>query len=265
MIVQSNLDCLLRILQFNVAHTILFFRITSGLVPFASHPVCQFDWAGCFSQDFQTIGRFIKQNSMRISMHPGQFTLLNSENPAVVENSIKELSYHAKVLDLMELDATAKLQVHLGGVYGNRQKSIERFITNYRALDENIRRRLVIENDDHSYTLKDCLEVHRSTGIPVLFDTLHHRILCSGESIGEAISLVTGTWHEDDGTTMVDYSSSDTNDKRHSKSLDKEHFSWFLNETRPFDFDVILEIKDKEASAMKALQVAQDDERFYSL
>jgi UV DNA damage endonuclease len=73
--VNNNLDCLLRILKFNVQHDLLFFRITSDLVPFASHPICKFNWQNYFRSKFEYIGEFIRKNEIRISMHPDQFTL----------------------------------------------------------------------------------------------------------------------------------------------------------------------------------------------
>src|SRR4030042_294856 len=93
--VENNLNCLLEMLKFNVRHDILFFRITSDLVPFASHPICKFDWQVDFRGQFYEIGNFIKASDIRISMHPDQFTLINSVDEGVFERSVKELLYHA--------------------------------------------------------------------------------------------------------------------------------------------------------------------------
>jgi len=114
--VRNNLDCLLKMLRFNVTHDILFFRITSDLIPFASHPVCEFHWQGYFRKELEEIGGFIQGNRIRISMHPDQFVLINAEDNGIVERSIEELQYHAEVLDLMRLDETAKIQIHIGGM-----------------------------------------------------------------------------------------------------------------------------------------------------
>jgi UV DNA damage endonuclease len=116
--VQNNLDCLFRILKFNVEHNILFFRITSDLVPFASHPVCRFDWSSYFQDHLRNLGAFITSHRIRISMHPGQYTVLNTQREPILENSIRELEYHTQVLDSMNLDTSAKMQLHIGGVYG---------------------------------------------------------------------------------------------------------------------------------------------------
>ena len=262
--VRNNLDCLLTMLRFNVEHNILFFRITSDLIPFASHPVCDFDWLTHFKQDFRAIGSYIIAHNIRISMHPGQFTVLNSPNEGVLEASVKELEYHVQVLDAMGLDQSAKIQLHVGGVYGNKEESIRRFIGRYDRLQNRIRRRLVIENDDRHYSIRDCLRIHTQTLIPVLFDSLHHELNNAGETLKDVFELVVPTWSQEDGLPMVDYSNTRTYLQRikHAESIDLQHFRQFIVQTRPFDYDVMLEIKDKEKSALKALEEVRSDDRF---
>jgi UV DNA damage endonuclease len=103
--VENNLDCLSKILQYNVQNGFHFFRISSDLVPFASHPVCTFDWAGHFRGRLRKVGEFIKEHDIRISMHPDQFVVINSPKDDVVERSVWELEYHCAVLDEMALDS----------------------------------------------------------------------------------------------------------------------------------------------------------------
>ena len=262
--VENNLDCLLKILRFNVRHNLFFFRITSDLVPFASHPICRFNWQEHFEEHFESIGNFVRRNGMRVSMHPDPFIVINSLDNKVFENSLRELVYHAQVLDLMELDTTAKVPIHIGGVYGNKEKSMKRFVERFEKLDESIRRRLVIENDDKHYTFDDCLQINEKARIPVLFDVFHHEINNCWKTTGMVFKLFTRTWREEDGLPMVDYSSQRENSLKgkHTKSIDLEHFRSFLDETKPFDFDVMLEITDKEKSALEALKVASRDDRF---
>ena len=262
--VENNLGCLIKILRFNVKHNILFFRITSDLIPFASHSICQFNWQQYFEKRFNSIGDFIRNHSMRISMHPDQFTLINPVDNRVFENSVRELTYHAEVLDLMKLDTSAKIQIHVGGVYGDKGKSMKRFVERFEKLDEIIKRRLVIENDERRHGLEDCLQISAETGIPVLFDVLHHEVNNSGETMIEAFQLFTRTWKEKDGLPMVDYGSQQEGSLKgkHRKSISSERFRNFLEETKPFDFDIMLEIKDKEKSALKAIEIASQDDRF---
>src|SRR5690606_28369661 len=156
---------------------------------FASHAVCTVNWQQHFKATFAKIGRYIKNNNLRISMHPDQFVVLNSPKPEIVTNSVNELKYQCALLDAMELDDTAKLQLHGGGVYGDNTAAMQRFIETYALLPENVTLRLVLENDDRLYSLQDCLYIHAQTGIPILFDNFHHECLSNGEPMAEALQL----------------------------------------------------------------------------
>ena len=263
--VKNNLECLRRILQFNLEHKLFFFRISSDLVPFASHPINRFNWQKYFQEDFEEIGKLINKNRIRISMHPDQFTLINSIKDEIFERSKNELKYHAQILDLMKLDTSAKIQIHVGGAYGDKKKSIERFVTRFNELDGSIVRRLVIENDDKLFDLKNCLEINAQIQIPILFDVFHNKLNNSeNQTIEESFKHTTKTWNEKrDGVPMVDYSSQEPNGlpRQHSEAINLEDFELFLKQTKPFDFDIILEIKDKEKSAIKAIELSIKDWR----
>ncbi len=197
-------------------------------------------------------------------MHPDQFILLNSLSERIYENSIRELTYHADVMDLMELDCSSKIQLHVGGIYNDKETSMKRFITRYKRIDTKVKKRLVIENDERLYSAKDCLNLYNETGIPVLFDTLHHEYKNTGESIEKLFEELRKTWRERDGLLMVDYSSRNPGGKRsnHADTINIKHFENFLEETKSFDFDIMLEIKDKEKSAIKAITTLSNDVRF---
>lgn len=266
--IRNNLDCLRKIVQFNVEHGLLFFRISSDLIPFASHPVNEFNWQKHFKQEFEAIGEFIKKNKIRISMHPDQFTLINSVKEDIFERSKKELEYHAELLDLMKLDASAKIQIHVGGVYGDKKKSMERFVKRYEIIDNAIRQRLVIENDDRLFDLSNCLQISKQTTIPVLLDVFHHKLNNEAQIGEEYFELAAKTWElNSDGVPMVDYSSPKPNGlpQQHSETIDLRNFSEFLKQTQPFDFDIMLEIKDKEKSAIQAIEYAMKDPQVQSL
>jgi len=255
--VESNLTCLYKILQYNVHNGLYFFRISSDLVPFASHPVCSFDWAGHFREQFKKVGEFIKEHDIRISMHPDQFVLINALKDDVVERSVRELEYHCKVLDKMALDSTAKIQFHVGGVYGDKRSSIDRFVERYKSLNRTLKSRLVIENDDRSFCLEDCLSIHEKIGIPIVFDAFHHHCLNNGQTLRHGLEQAASTWNESDGIPMVDYSSQQKGRRRgsHAKTLNLAVFKKFLHQIRGLDFDLMLEIKDKETSALKVLEI----------
>jgi UV DNA damage endonuclease len=261
--VKDNLSCLKKILQYNREHGMLFFRITSDLVPFASHPVCTFPWQEHFAGEFESIGEYIRQHGFRISMHPDQFVLLNAPDEGVFQRSIADLVYQAQVLDLMGLDRTAKVQIHVGGMYCDKTLSMDRFADRYELLDPVIRNRLVIENDERLYTIKDCLALHERTEIPVIADSFHHALLNNGERFDDLLALLRATWKAHDGIPMVDYSSQEPFKRAgaHAEHIVPKDFRQFLHKTRMADFDIMLEIKDKEKSAISAIGIARDDPR----
>jgi UV DNA damage endonuclease len=166
-----------------------------------------------------------------------------------------ELKYHCELLDLMGLDYTAKVQIHVGGVYGDKNAAIQRFVDNYKKLPVSVKNRLVIENDDHLFSLKDCLFISKQVGIPILFDSFHHTCLNNGESLLQALTLASKTWKKKDGIPMTDYSSQQPHSKKgkHITHIDIDDFVKFASLSKKIDFDVMLEIKDKEKSALLAL------------
>lgn len=261
--VKSNLSCLAAILKYNVRHGLLFLRITSDLIPFASHPVCTFPWERHFLQEFQELGRYMISHGFRISLHPDQFVLLNTPDPAVLQRSIRELEYHARILNLLGLGRSAKIQIHVGGVYGDRSGSIQRFIRNYGNLEEPVLHHLVIENDERHYALSDCMQLHRQTGIPLVFDSFHHTLNNHGESMADLLPTLKKTWNSTDGIPMVDYSSQQLGKRvgAHTDHIEIADFRRFLRDTAGMDCDIMLEIKDKEKSALMGLDAARDDPR----
>lgn len=255
--VSNNLNCLKKILEFNLDHNLLFFRISSDIIPFASHPICQIDWAGYFKSTLQEIGAMIRDNNLRISMHPDQFVIINSTNRDIVQRSVAELQYHATFLDTLGLDKTAKIQIHVGGLYGNKALAVKTFCENYNDLPQNIKKRLVIENDDRLFSIADCYDIHKKTAIPIIFDNLHHQCLSNQLDLITAFEMANNTWRTEDGIMMVDYSSQEPNAKKgkHAETIDLHDFKNFLQTTKKFDFDIMLEIKDKEKSGMRALEL----------
>ncbi len=265
--VLNNLGHLLSILKFNKINSIYFFRISSDIIPYASHPVCEIDWSDIFKVKLREIGDFITQNNMRVSMHPDQFVILNSKNEDIVKNSIRELEYHCELLDSMDLPYNAKIQIHGGGVYGNKEKAKKNFVNNFsKFVEGNLKKRLVIENDDRSYSLKDCLDINAETDIPIVFDTFHHECLNNGETIQQALSSFVKTWnYPTDGNPIIDYSTQNIGERKgkHAKTLDKNHFLDMYNEflrvckENKINMDIMLEIKDKEKSALLALTMTK--------
>jgi len=222
-----------------------------------------FNWQEYFKIKFQAIGNYIKKHLIRITMHPGQYTVLNSINDKVFKNSLNELIYHSDVLDLLELDRTAKIITHVGGVYGDKQNSIKRFISRYNSLDKRIKQYYVIENDDKNFDVSDCLEISEQTGIPVIFDVYHHECNTTKEKVLDVLKKVSKTWKPEDGLPIIHYSSEHLikGKCRHADSININHFKTFIESTKNNDFDIMIEIKNKETSALKAINAILNDER----
>ena len=252
--VKNNLNCLGKIIDYNIENDMLFLRISSETVPFASHDVCTLDWKETFRIELENIGKKLRENNFRVSMHPGQFTLLNSPSEKIVVKSLAELEYHADLLDAMSLDNTAKIQIHVGGVYGDKDSAIERFISTFGIASKKITSRLAIENDDYHYSVKDCLRINKETNIPIILDNLHLECLNDGESLIEAYDMIKGTWDEEDGIPMLDYSSQqkDARIGKHTEHIDSDHFKKFIDIMHNQEFDLMFEIKDKEKSVLEA-------------
>jgi len=259
--VANNLACVRRMLEWNVSQGLLFFRMGSGLVPFGSHEINTFPWQTHFKADFKALGDYIKANNLRVSFHPDQFVVLNSPDSGIVQRSIAELVYQGSMFDLMELDSTAKLQIHVGGLYGDRELAISRFATVYATLPEAVKVRLVVENDDRLFSLHDCLHLHELTGVPILFDNFHHECLNHGESMTDALHQAAGTWNlAHDGVPMMDYSSQAPGERKgkHTDKIVEDLFRDFLAQLQGLDMDIMLEIKNKEVSALQAVTILRE-------
>ncbi len=255
--IEKNFKDLFQILEYNIQNKIQFFRIGSSFVPFASHPICKFDWEKHFADDFAKAGKIITKNKIRVSMHPGQFVVLNSKRKEVVDSSIRELEYHARFLDLCCLDQTAKIQIHVGFPQGDKERAKDDFVKNFNRLSESVKKRLVIENDEHYFGVEDCLELSKRLKIPIVFDTFHYSILNTGKPLRKIFDMVEKTWKKKDGLPIIDYSSQNPNGRlgKHCNEIDLDDFTQIMSQLSGKNFDVMLEIKNKEKSATKALHV----------
>jgi len=257
-LISHNLMVLSHMIDYNTQNHIKLFRISSDIIPFASSPVNTLFWWDIFRTQLRKLGEKIQNNTMRVSMHPGQYTVLNSTNPEVVEKAIRDLKYHAQFLDSLGLSPEHKIILHVGGVYQDKSKAMDRFIENYRALNFSIKKRLVIENDDKSYTIEDVLEIGHLLHIPVVFDNLHHAVNPPGTNTSafEWIDACSKTWHRKDGDQKIHYSQQNP-EKRpgsHSESISIQPFMDFYKQLNRKDIDIMLEVKDKNISAVNCIQ-----------
>ena len=254
-LIGNNLDALEKIILYNIHNHILLFRISSDLIPFGSSLSYTLPWPEVYMEKLSRIGQLIRSSGMRVSMHPGQYTVLNSLSDPVVERAILDLKYHAKVLDSLGLGPEHKLILHLGGAYGNKPAARKRFLINYARLDSFVQRRLVLENDDKIFHIRDVLETASQASIPVVFDNLHNFVNPADKDVTESewISLCSQTWKPEDGPQKIHYAQQNPLRKSgsHSETILIDPFLEFCNQIRRSDLDIMLEVKDKNVSAIK--------------
>ncbi|GAB6138707.1 UV DNA damage repair endonuclease UvsE [Halanaerobaculum tunisiense] len=255
-LLEENLANTLRILQFNLAKEIKVYRLSSDIVPFATHPVTDgWDYISAGQDKLAEIGDFIKGNNLRVSMHPGQYTVLNSNKEDVVERAIADLEYHSQLLQAMNLDPSYKLVLHIGGVYGNKEEAIVRFKDNFRRLSTDIQDRLVIENDDTSYRAAEVLEIAEDLEIPMVFDMHHFNCNHSEEeSLAELLPRIFATWQ---GVKPKLHFSSPRSEEKytsHAANINPQDFKEFVTRVKEIteqDFIVMLECKNKDQALLK--------------
>lgn len=253
---QNALD-LEKILQWNLANGIYFFRLGSDLFPWGNKVnVYDFPDIKEIEKVLYRCGQFATANGIRITTHPGPFNLLASPKEDVVINTIKDLEMHSLVFDLMGLSRTPynKINIHVGATYGDKYNATETWCQNFLRLSEGVRARLTIENDDKAtmYSVKDLYSlIHEKTGIPIVFDFHHHTFNDGGQSAKEALELAMSTWG--DIKPVVHYSESKSLHESNDKLNPRAH-SDFINgpiDTFGYDVDVMIEAKAKELALLK--------------
>lgn len=252
-----NLESLKQIVLWNHQHNIHLFRITSQLIPFGSHPVNSGIWKKKLQIQFQEIGKIILDSGMRVSMHPGQYTVLNSPTENTYQNALADLDYHSTILDSFGLDHTHRIVLHGGGGYGNKEKSLQVLAERIKKLPQTIYMRLSLENDDVVFTAEEILKVCMLTKIPGVLDVFHHRILPGNHplSITELIDLYKNTWSSPE-RQKIHYSNQNELKLRgaHADSISVEEFNNFYSIVKDMDLDIMLEVKDKEQSLLQLRQ-----------
>jgi UV DNA damage endonuclease len=172
------------------------FRIMSPLFPRMTHPQVGYQLAelpdgAAIVELLGQIRSFAAASDIRLSFHPDQFVVLSSPTPLVVENSIGELAYQGMLAEAVGADV---INIHAGGVYGDKELALQRLGDVVGYLPDRVRSRLTLENDDVSYTVRDLLPICQRLSIPLVYDVHHHRCNPDGLSITEATRLAGETW-----------------------------------------------------------------------
>lgn len=257
-LISHNLTSLDHILDYNIANNIRLFRISSDLIPFGSSYVNSIPWWEVYQSKLLKLGEKILANGIRVSMHPGQYTVINSPKEEVVSRAMEDLRYHTKVLDSLGVGTEHKIILHIGGVYNDKKSAMLRFISNYNYLDDSIKDRIVLENDDKLFHIGDVLEIGACLDAPVVFDNLHNEINPFDRLKNEVhlINECKKTWKEGDGLQKIHYSQQAPNKQpgSHSESIQVDRFIHFCKSLGREDIDIMLEVKDKNISAVNCIR-----------
>lgn len=248
-ITKNNLDSLYEIIKYNVKNNFHFYRLTSKLVPLATHDKVDFDYITPFLDEYKKIGKLINDNNIRVDTHPDQYAVLNSMDSKIVKNTVEILEYHYKIMDALGIKDKIII-LHVGSSACGKKASITRFINNFNKLPDHIKKCIAVENDDKVYNIKDVLELCHKINVPMVLD--YHHFICNNEKedINDYLKEIIDTWCEK--LPKMHFSSPKSKLKKefrsHSNYINKECFIEFINiiKKQDKDIDIMLEAKAKD-------------------
>lgn len=248
-ITKNNLDSLYEIIKYNVKNNFHFYRLTSKLVPLATHDKVDFDYITPLLDEYKKIGKLINDNNIRVDTHPDQYAVLNSMDSKIVKNTVEILEYHYKIMDAIGIKDKIII-LHVGSSACGKKASITRFINNFNKLPDHIKKCIAVENDDKVYNIKDVLELCHKINVPMVLD--YHHFICNNEKedINDYLKEIINTW--DGKLPKMHFSSPKSKLKKefrsHSNYINKECFIKFINilKKQDKDIDIMLEAKAKD-------------------
>lgn len=248
-ITKNNLDSLYEIIKYNVKNNFHFYRLTSKLVPLATHDKVDFDYITPLLDEYKKIGKLINGNNIRVDTHPDQYAVLNSMDSKIVKNTVEILEYHYKIMDAIGIKDKIII-LHVGSSACGKKASITRFINNFNKLPDHIKKCIAVENDDKVYNIKDVLELCHKINVPMVLD--YHHFICNNEKedINDYLKEIIDTW--DGKLPKMHFSSPKSKLKKefrsHSDYINKECFIKFINilKKQDKDIDIMLEAKAKD-------------------
>lgn len=254
----QNIQHTKRILYYNIAHEIELYRLSSSLVPLATHPEVMWDFLTPFKKEWEEIGDLIQKFNLRVSFHPNQFTLFTSEREDVTLNAVKDMDYHFKMLKAMNALDAGLINIHIGGAYGDKNKTLDRFHQNLKKLPMDIKKHMTLENDDKTYDVRETLATCEQENIPMVLD-YHHHMANSGENdLPPYLGRIFKTWDNVNNVPKVHISSpkSDQAYRSHADYVSLDFVLPFLKMAKELnqDFDIMIEAKQKNLAMQKLVE-----------
>jgi UV DNA damage endonuclease len=269
----ENIHNTLRLLKHNRAHDIMLYRCSSKLIPLFGHEMLK-EWnpMPVLSEAFAELGSYARKHAMRLSFHPDHFTVLSTPRPNVLHSSLLDLDRHVTMLEAMGLDESAKCNIHIGGMYGDKSSARQRFVDQYKGMQERIRRRMTLENDDKTFTALETLEVCEEVGTPMVLD-IHHHEVNREEGHKDASHLwarIRSTWdgqREQDSDQPLPpkiHVSSPKNDKdirSHADYIDAAMLMNFMNSiaSQTPRLDIMIEAKRKDEALIRLMEDLREE------
>lgn len=249
----ENIKNLKEILIFNYKNNIHFYRMTSNLVPLLTYPKTYKNILIKFKEELVSIGNYIEEKNMRVDIHPDQFNVLNSITPTVVENTIRSLEYHNDLMNIMNIKT--HIIIHVGSSQGGKKQAMRRFEENLKKLSTSLKNKIIIENDDKTFNIRNTLTLSKKLGIPMVLDYHHFLVNKNNERIEDFIEEIFATWKK---TPKIHISSSKTKKEKraHHDYIDVDTFIDFINKIKfcNTDFDVMIEAKMKEEALFRLVR-----------
>lgn len=248
---RNNLRTVEAILRWNATKNIRLYRITSELIPLATHPVAaDWNWEADLAVEFAACAKAARETGTRLTMHPGQFTVLNAKDRPVFEKSVEDLVYHARCLELMEAGPESGMVLHVGGAYGDKEAATRRFAEHFRELPPQVAARLWLENDDTTWDTAEVLEIAQRVQRPMVFDVHHHRVLRDDDWY-PWLDQILPTWGSVRPKVHFSSPKDGVRSRSHADDIDPQDFAAFLDRLGDRDVDVMLECKSKDEALLK--------------
>ena len=257
-ITKTNLENTRRILYYNTAHEIQLYRLSSSIVPLATHPEVNWDFVTPFKSEWKELGDWINRHQLRVSFHPNQFTLFTSGKPSITENSVKDMTYHYQMLEAMGVLSNARINIHVGGAYGDKDAATKRFYENIISLPKLIKQQMTLENDDKTYTTNETLAICQTEGIPLVFDYHHDQANLGKQLFHELLPAIFATWDQTGIPPKIHISSpkSEKAFRSHSDYVDLAFITPLLLALKEInrDVDFMIEAKAKDLAMLKLIE-----------
>ena len=250
-VIISNLEVLEEIINYNIKNNIHFYRMSSKIIPLATKDDVVFDYIDKYRDYYNRIGKKIRKSNMRVDSHPDQFAVLNSTKKEVVDNTIKILDYHYKLLDVLGIKEKV-LVLHIGGNTFGKDNSIRRFINNFNNLPEYLRKSIAIENDDKIFNVNDCIRISKEIGIPIVLDYHHHNCNKSDFNMKEVID----SWGEKIPKVHFSSPKNKKDYRNHAEYVSSDDFISFIKILKKYnrDVDVMIEAKAKDDALFRLVR-----------